>query len=915
MRKLLPLLFLISLFINSCKKEEDVDNSPSETSSDNKLNDNPFIVDTLGIGKFSLNSLSIIKNKTSLRPKIGDILLSEPCLTAPFGFMVKVKSVSDNREQINCVVEYASLNEAFKELHINTTWQDSITLQQTARNELGEAASTYNFYNNKSLIPGFVINGKVKLNLSKITLVYDKEVNSKLPKYVLIKSDFDTDGSTMELSSDGESIINSLEIPLSSFHLPDFYIRVPILVPYLGIIFLPIRCVQKVYLKIGPVNLKGKAKWDLLPKVISVMGAEYKDGSWNNISTFSVNTTASPLLIGNFNPEVSIDANFTIKPVYEFSPYGADILKIFLEAPSDFSFNMQKPSPNYSLKYKFSVEAGITAKWFDGTSGTLSLSKPFFEKTLLEGNWIKEPASVSIVSGNNQFAQAGKTLTDSLIVIVKDSSQKLLSGITVSWNVSTGGGQITSSSSVTDSLGKATNSWKIGPSGSQKVTATVIKEDGTNVSGSPIAFTASISEPASVSVLSGNNQSAPIGKILSEALIVIVKDSRGQSLSGIAVTWSVTAGGGQITTSSTTTDSLGKAVNTWKLGTSGSQQVTATVKKADGTNVSGSPITFTASFSEPASVSIVSGNTQTASAETILKDPLTIVVKDSKGQLLSGIIVKWNVVLGGGKVISSSSTTDSLGEAWTYWIIGSSGTQQVTATVKKTDGTNVIRSPLSFTANISSGCGPGSSVTDIDGNKYNVIQIGNQCWMVENLKTTRYNDGVAIPNVSDDKQWYEYGTGTVDGYPASEKAAWCYYDNDVANNNIYGKLYNWHAVGTGKLAPKGWHVPTKAEWETLIAFLGGNNIAGGKMKSTSSLWNSPNTGATNSSGFSALPHAARMDHELLFGIGNYAEWWSISQDVSNTDRVWTVEITNTDGAIEIHSIHKDPGFAIRCIKD
>jgi uncharacterized protein (TIGR02145 family) len=133
------------------------------------------------------------------------------------------------------------------------------------------------------------------------------------------------------------------------------------------------------------------------------------------------------------------------------------------------------------------------------------------------------------------------------------------------------------------------------------------------------------------------------------------------------------------------------------------------------------------------------------------------------------------------------------------------------------------------------------TVTDIDGNVYNTVTIGTQCWMAENLKTTRYNDGTAILTGLSNADWQITTSG-----------AYAIYNNDPANNTTYGKLYNIYAVKTNKLAPAGWHVPTYTEWTTLTTYLGGEAVAGGKMKATT-LWSSPNTGATNSSGFTGLP--------------------------------------------------------------
>lgn len=114
------------------------------------------------------------------------------------------------------------------------------------------------------------------------------------------------------------------------------------------------------------------------------------------------------------------------------------------------------------------------------------------------------------------------------------------------------------------------------------------------------------------------------------------------------------------------------------------------------------------------------------------------------------------------------------------------------------------------------------SVTDTEGNTYKTIKTVTQTWMAENLKTTKYNDGTLIPNVSDNTAWTQLSSG-----------AYCWYSNDINNKSTFGALYNWYAVNTGKLCPEGWHVPGDDEWTTLTGYLGGEDVAGGKMKSTS----------------------------------------------------------------------------------
>ncbi|MGC3978546.1 MAG: fibrobacter succinogenes major paralogous domain-containing protein [Paludibacteraceae bacterium] len=177
------------------------------------------------------------------------------------------------------------------------------------------------------------------------------------------------------------------------------------------------------------------------------------------------------------------------------------------------------------------------------------------------------------------------------------------------------------------------------------------------------------------------------------------------------------------------------------------------------------------------------------------------------------------------------------------------------------------------------------TMTDIDGNTYKTVKIGTQTWMAENLKTTKYNDGTAIPNVTNNDTWWSSTTG-----------AYCWYNNDISNKATYGALYNWYAVNTGKLAPKGWHVPTDAEWTTLENYLiangynydgslSGNKIAKALASTTSTTGWSTSTEAgaigndlnkNNRSGFSALPGGSRYD-DGFDGAGKGGYWWSSTQ--------------------------------------
>jgi uncharacterized protein (TIGR02145 family) len=184
------------------------------------------------------------------------------------------------------------------------------------------------------------------------------------------------------------------------------------------------------------------------------------------------------------------------------------------------------------------------------------------------------------------------------------------------------------------------------------------------------------------------------------------------------------------------------------------------------------------------------------------------------------------------------------------------------------------------------------------------VTICNQTWTSTNLDTTTYRNGDTIPQVTDPTQWAALTTG-----------AWCYYNNDSGNGTTYGKLYNWYAVNDPRgLAPLGYHIPSYTEWITLFNCLGNSLIAGGKMKETGTLhWNTPNTAATNSSGFTALPGGFKYNTSGFNNIGNNGFWWSSSEntqiDASSTS------ISHISGNTFGNPISKAFGLSVRCIKD
>lgn len=200
---------------------------------------------------------------------------------------------------------------------------------------------------------------------------------------------------------------------------------------------------------------------------------------------------------------------------------------------------------------------------------------------------------------------------------------------------------------------------------------------------------------------------------------------------------------------------------------------------------------------------------------------------------------------------------------------------------------------------------PNGTITDIDGNVYNVVTIGSQTWMKENLKTSRFNDGTTINLVSDGLAWARTSTP---GY--------CWYYNNIVNKDIYGAMYNWYSVGTKKLCPVGWHVPDNNDWTTLINFLGGESIAGGKLKETgTNHWTSPNDGATNESLFTGLPGGYRSYKDgVFFSIGDNCSWWSSTYIDNTTAKLRALTNYGTSDVQNVDA-HTGYGVYVRCVKD
>lgn len=196
------------------------------------------------------------------------------------------------------------------------------------------------------------------------------------------------------------------------------------------------------------------------------------------------------------------------------------------------------------------------------------------------------------------------------------------------------------------------------------------------------------------------------------------------------------------------------------------------------------------------------------------------------------------------------------------------------------------------------------TIKDIEGNVYNIVTIGSQTWMAENLKTTKFNDDTDIPFVTNNGQWENL---TTPGY--------CYYDNNEDSlRDIYGVLYNWYAINSGKLCPEGYHIPANDEWLVLFNYLGGVDTAGGQLKEIGvEHWINPNIGASNETGFTALPGGYRYQTGAFYDLGKNGNWWTATEENSGYAYYW--RIYNNLISVTGNSFLKQRGLSVRCVKD
>jgi uncharacterized protein (TIGR02145 family) len=326
----------------------------------------------------------------------------------------------------------------------------------------------------------------------------------------------------------------------------------------------------------------------------------------------------------------------------------------------------------------------------------------------------------------------------------------------------------------------------------------------------------------------------------------------------------------------------------------------------------GSTITWNPSLGLNASVTLGGNRTLSFTSTPIAGAYGTLVVtQDGIGNRTITLPTTANKVLG-----STSTTTIALSSAANakdilnfyydgtncFWNIGqgygtaaASSTTNLTLTTTGTGAATLSGTTLNIPTPSS---GSSSSAVFLP-----TIVIGTQQWMRQNLDVVTYRDGTIIPQVTSATDWAGLTTG-----------AWCWYNNDAANGAIYGKLYNWYAVNdTRGLCPTGWHIPTDAEWTTLSTLLGGDAEAGGKMKTIgTTIWATPNTSATNESGFAALPGGYRFNSGGFLAIRQDGNYWSSTESSTNAKMRY---LQNSVATLQSFTDDKRAGTSVRCLRD
>jgi uncharacterized protein (TIGR02145 family) len=873
MNKLLLVLIASAVIFNSCKKNSSsgpvVPVSPVTpvNSTDNILNDNAHLVDTLAISGVTATSVSISKSVTTYRPKVGDIILVRPCLQSPYGMLSKVTGVSETPTQVVCTIDPSNLNEAFRQLNIDHSYVDTSFFLTSFRT--GPRISI-SLSDGNTLGNGLKLKGVLTLNILKTTTQYIKKYGSLKPEKIIISADFDTEGSTLEITNPDNSAKVFPGIT-EVFPLPDIPITI-----FIGPIPFYFVLAEKVTMNTLALSVSAKGKWTILPKVSFTAGFKYENDVWSSLNTISVDPTAIPLVKGDFSPDLTLTATGTIiEAAYEVTPYHIEALKAFIKASNTLSLTLKPVTPNYSLKYKFDLSGGIKYKFWDGTDGQASLSASLIDRTLLEGNWapIALSTTVPTTSITQTSAVSGGNITD-------DGGSAIISR-GVCWNASINPTVYNTKTSEGTGTGVFISSLTgLIPDKIYYARAYAINSTDTAY-GNEVNFTTAAPTLATVTTTPAS-------------AITVTTATAGGNITNYGFA-GITARGVCWSTSANPTIANSKTIDGTGTGsfTSSLTGLTANTTyhlRAYATNSAGTAYGNEVSFTTTAAT-LATINTTGISAITSTTATSGGTITSDGGAPVTSRGVCWST--SADPTIANSKTIDGAGTG--------NFTSLLTGLTENT--TYHIR------AYATNNAGTAYGVEFIITTPFAVetVTISGQIWMLKNLDVTTYRNGDLIPQVTDSATWNNLTTG-----------AWRYYNNDPASGAIYGKLYNYYAVSDPRgLAPPGWRIPAHSDFWSLDQNLGGYGISGGKLKSTgTSLWQSPNTDATNSSGFTGLPGGWLINQNGIkfSGQGNYGIWWTTTVD-NPSGGIWGFTLSYNNAILDAGGCGRWFGMSVRCIRE
>ena len=595
MKKLLILLALIVFISGSCKKNTSIDKEPDNDKS-TILGKKTHVLETSAIVTSDSAHFVMNSNAAGYKPQIGDVVIANPSTENKYGFMSKVVSITSGGSQTTYTTVPAGLNEAFEQLYLKTSFTDSSVINGNLRTS---SLIDWSFEEGIGKIDGLTYGGRLKINLQRVDIEYEKSKGFFEPDKMLIQAVMNSEGSSFQIANESDVAVTvAKEKTLKKIPLPVLYVPIP------GTPIV-ISLTQVVKLNVLPIIVSGKAKWKISPMMTATVGSKYENEQWTNTSSYQINNSLVNMLLSDFSKDFKINASGTIfKPVYEIAPYGLVAMKGFFEVPSGFDFVMQQKSPNVSLDYKLNVAGGIhTDFWFSKPS-TYSISSKTFTKRLIEADFLKIESPVVTFNGDCGPVQSPNR-TYSLMVsfnvsdvfdLEKNIGWQLVEKIgtqnpvsfsvpassdgTISYRGCLNFGSTSKSAPITIYL-KSKNGFE-----SNQLTFALIKpEEG--------------KDPQRIQIVSGDQQLNTPGKELAKPLVVKVTDAKGDPVEGVAIEWRVRgASGGSLTTADIKTNALGLAEAKWKLGMEGTQDVEVYGQKKDYSKLDGSPLKFTLDLGE-----------------------------------------------------------------------------------------------------------------------------------------------------------------------------------------------------------------------------------------------------------------------------------------------------------------------------